>query len=305
MDEHADDADEPRRRKVPNRAGRSPSPDPPPRAQRSRYFPANTINVTSSTSTHGNGASSSGKVTLRGPGTADAMKEFARTVGLSPPCAPPIEIPDSDEEDDLYAPPRPTRSSAATQPTPTQDKQKQKSTQKKPIALAAEPSSDDFGFGSEFEMDASFFEEINRAEEEALKRDRDNATAVGSTQTQTQTRTQVQSQTLTRTHVKTEVQSQATTSTLVNTSAVAPTACGSSTVRNTPVPSSRATSMPGPSSSGQKGQVGANNMDVIDIDDDEDEDGEKENVPIPTRHVRRRIAAARRMEESEVIELSD
>lgn len=303
MDEHADDADEPRRRKVPNRAGRSPSPDPPPRAQRSRYFPANTINVTSSTSTHGNGASSSGKVTLRGPGTADAMKEFARTVGLSPPCAPPIEIPDSDEEDDLYAPPRPTRSSAATQPTPTQDKQKQKSTQKKPIALAAEPSSDDFGFGSEFEMDASFFEEINRAEEEALKRDRDNATAVGSTQTQTQTRTQVQSQTLTRTHVKTEVQSQATTSTLVNTSAVAPTARGSSTVRNTPVPSSRATSMPGPSSSGQKGQVGANNMDVIDIDDDED--GEKENVPIPTRHVRRRIAAARRMEESEVIELSD
>lgn len=42
-------------------------------------------------------------------------------------------------------------------------------------------------------------------------------------------------------------------------------------------------------------------MDVIDISDDED----KENMPVPTRHVRRRVANPAAVEDVDIIELSD
>ncbi|KAI0707358.1 hypothetical protein C8Q76DRAFT_152731 [Earliella scabrosa] len=287
MVEHADDADGPRRRKLPSRAGRSPSPDPPPREQRSRYFPAEEA---------GPVPNAGGKVTLRGPGTDAALKEFARTIGLSPPRAPPVEIPDTDDEDSSYGPPasgRATRPGTRAGSVHTQDpKQTSKSVQKQKATDWVEPSSDDLF--DKFDMDANFFEEVDRVEEEALKREG------GSTQPRTQTQVQ-------RTQVKTEGRSQATSATLVSTAPAAATSRtatatgrGSSASRNTPVPNSRATSALGTSSSGSKGQPSVTQSDVITIDDDEDT--EKENVPIPTRRTRMRIA--RRVDE-DVIELSD
>ncbi|KAI0719279.1 hypothetical protein C8T65DRAFT_52423 [Cerioporus squamosus] len=207
--EHADDEGEPRRRRIPSRANRSPSREPPPRARdRSRYFssPDDASGPSSNSS-----APSSAKVTLRGPGTEAAMKEFARTIGLSPPRPANIEIPDSEEED-LYAV-APTRqlttasgggAAAAVRNAVKQDP-------KQEASLLTEPSSDDFG-PDEFDVNEEVLRELERVEQQAYPN------GGGSSQSQTATRVQAQTQTQTQTKVKAEVSSRATTATRATSS---------------------------------------------------------------------------------------
>ena len=82
--DHDDDAGQPRRRKLPARMNRTPSPEPPARRAaplpqpdtRSRYF-ANT-----------------------GPGATNPSAALAQERLLSPTGRPPIFVPDSDEEEE-------------------------------------------------------------------------------------------------------------------------------------------------------------------------------------------------------------
>ncbi|KAI1797124.1 hypothetical protein LXA43DRAFT_396625 [Ganoderma leucocontextum] len=350
--EHADDFAEPRRRKRPTRAGRSPSPDPPPRdevLQCSRFFGAGSRGKgkekerrTESADRDGDGDGDGdgdddgeATVTLTGPGSRDAMKEFARTIGLSPPRATAIEIPDSDgegsDEDAFVSAPKPIN--AASRPLDVarakaktaqkaQDHDKDKDKDKgKEVIFGAEPSSDDYGF--DFEMDDSFLEFVSRAEKEGLRGAAaggpTNVNGKSSTTTRTQTQTQTQVGTQPQAKVQVPVNSQATSATLFSLGG-ATAMSTSSTVRgrvasrkNTPTipgtsaPGSRATSVLHTSSSHSipiaKRNAGAatGSMNVIDISEDEEEI-DKENVPVPTRHVRRRVA---RQADADVIELSD
>ena len=351
--EHADDAAEPRRRKRPTRVGREPSPEPPPREevlQRSRFF----------------GAGSRGKekqrekregkkerdeeegddeatVTLTGPGSRDAMKEFARTIGLSPPRAPIIDIPNSDEEEDAdedpfsSAPPRSTNPASrpldvararAQKAKAKEEKEKDKAKERdrkkdkgKDVVFGAEPSSDDYGF--EFEMNDSFLEFVSRAEEEGLKGTPPAApppSVNGKSATTKQSKTQagMQVQATAKAKTQAQVNSQATSATLfrlggttrVSTSTTSTVGDRATSRKNTstvPSPGPRATSIPHtsprPSIPITKRNVGtaSGSMDVIDISEDEEEI-DKENVPVPTRHVRRRVAT---QPDTDIIELSD
>ncbi|RPD60079.1 hypothetical protein L227DRAFT_106292 [Lentinus tigrinus ALCF2SS1-6] len=283
--EHADDEGEPRRRRIPSRANRSPSREPPPRARdRSRYFPTPDDASRSS-------SVSSAKVTLRGPGTEASMRELARTMGLSPPRPANIELSDSEEED-LYAIALAPRKAAASgtgtrnaAKLDTRQKSKQKAT------LPAEPGSDDFG-SDDFELNDEMLRAIDHAEKQAYQK--------GSNGSQSQSQSQVQAQTQTK--VKAEVLSQASATLAVTaTSSTAVASRATSGMGSGSGPASRATSVPGTSSSGSKGGTGGADLSVITISDDE-EDIEKENVPIPTRHIRRRIEPH---PNNEVIELSD
>ncbi|EED85945.1 predicted protein [Postia placenta Mad-698-R] len=82
---HDDDEGQPRRRKVPSRTQRSPSPDPPPRTMRSQYFVSGSDSGTGSRS-H----------------THNPSADIARERLFSPHRQPPVVVPDSDEED-LFA----------------------------------------------------------------------------------------------------------------------------------------------------------------------------------------------------------
>ncbi|KAI0951277.1 hypothetical protein AcW1_008360 [Taiwanofungus camphoratus] len=250
---HDDDAGQPRRRKLPSRAGRSPSPTPPPRTANrpgtqthSRYFSP--------------GASSHGAY-VRNP-SADLARERL----FSPHRQPPVVVPDSDEDE--FDTPSATLVSAKP-PRGT--------------AMSTNAPSDEFDFESDF-ADDSFLEQVDRMEREAL------GLNAGPTQV---------------------TQTTVATSTLVGTSA-------SATQRTSVQSSNEASgsgsgSRSGPSTAGSsrigaaQGEGGSAAMDRVDLDviaiDDSEED-DKENVPVPTRHVRRRIASLD-AEADEVIILSD
>ena len=269
---------------------RSPSREPPPRARdRSRYFP-------SPDHTSGSGPEPIAKVTLRGPGTEAGLGEYARAIGLTSSRPLNIEIPDSEEEEDLYSI---ASTRKATTPAsngngnPAKPDAKQKSKQKAPDT--AEPGSDDYG-PDEFDellQNEEFLREVDDAEKRAYQKDSESS--------QKQSQTQVQARTQTK--IKAEVLSQATSATLASTAASSTAIASRVTSGNGSgsMPASRATSVPGSSSSGSKGGTGGADLSVITISDDE-EDIEKENVPIPTRHIRRRIDPRAN---DDIIELSD
>ncbi|KAI0367763.1 hypothetical protein BV20DRAFT_537213 [Pilatotrama ljubarskyi] len=306
--EHDDDAGQPRRRKRPSRAGRSPSPDPPPREavlQRSRYFSKPTSGL-NNLATVSNGAPSGGvdaEVDMEDDvgrvrvdsGDADAMQNLARAIGLSPARPAPAHVPlkEDDSDDDPLAP------SSNGHPG-ANGKGKGKGKQRAEPVFG-EPASDDYGF--EFEMDDSFLEQVDRAEQEALLRaaaaNLDSRTNGSQSQSQTHVGS-AQTHVRTRTQIKAEPQSQYTTTTTSKTLFSTAAAGTAGTQRPVPRPIPRAGSAaagPGTSSSGSGADVP---MDVIDISDDDVED--KENVPVPTRHVRRRVALP---VDADVIELSD
>ncbi|KAI0359862.1 hypothetical protein OH77DRAFT_874162 [Trametes cingulata] len=294
--EHDDDAGQPRRRKRPSRAGRSPSPDPPPREvvlQRSRYFSKPPSGVSSSAG-RANSLQAGAEVDMDedvgrvrvDSGDADAMQNLARAIGLSPqrPAPAPIPLHDSDNEDPFGA--------GSNDHTSTKSNGNGKGKEKQRAEpVFGEPGSEDYGF--EFEMDDSFLEQVDRVEQEALLRAAASnleGRANGS-QAQAQSQTLVASvQTHTHTQIKAEPRSQSASRTLF----------GAGSQRPLPRPIARAGSAaagPGTSSSGSGADVP---MDMIDISDDEVDD--KENVPVPTRHVRRRVALPA---DADVIELSD
>jgi len=242
---HDDDEGQPRRRKVPNRAQRSPSPEPPPRTtdnagSRSRYF-----------------ASGSGSQSR----THDPLDAITHERLFSPHRQPPIVIPDSDEEDELQNAPSNTLAISG---------------KVRAISGTVIPSprthSSEFDFGDDNFEDAAFLEEVSRVEREAL--------AGGATTTQVTD----------------------TNATLVETT------WGSS---STVLPSLPSASRPASGSNSsltsntRAGGTATDRVDfgVITIDDTEEDD--KENVPVPTRHVRRRTARSVPTSQQDVIELSD
>ena len=277
-------------------------------------------------------------MTLTGPGSRDAMKEFARTIGLSPPrAAAAIEVPDSGEEgsdEDPFAS-APRSSNAASSSSRPLDaarvraKAREKDTEKEKkgkgkdkrkgneVIFGAEPSSDDYGF--DFEMDDSFLESVSRIEEEELRQPPPNGK---SDPTQRQTQTQTQTQVGTNPQSKTCVNSEGASAKLFSLSGATAVSmsmpnlstareCTPSTTRKnastvlsrgtgTPAPGSGGASIPRPLAKRNAGAA-AGAMDVINISDEEEEI-DKENVPVPTRHVRRRVA---RQADTDVIELSD
>ncbi len=214
------------------------------------------------------------------------MHEFARTIGLSPPRPANIEIPDSEEED-LYAtaPVRNPAASTGAAKAGHAAKQDSKQTSMQKVPLFADSSSDEFG-PDEFVINEEFIREINAAEQQAY-------------QTQSQSQTRVQAPTQTK--VKAEVSSRAASAALAVAAASSTAVASRSTPGMGSRAASRATSVPGTSSSGSKSGTTSVSMDVINISDDED-DIEKENVPIPTRHVRRRVEPRAN---DDIIELSD
>ncbi|OSD06568.1 hypothetical protein PYCCODRAFT_946958 [Trametes coccinea BRFM310] len=264
--EHEDDAGQPRRRKRPSRAGRSPSRDPPPRdtmAQSSRYFskPASTsskaaANGSSNGVANGRIDEDAGRVRID-TGDASAMHDLKRAIGLSPPRAPPVEVPDSDDEEFFTSGTR----------TSSNGKDKQRAD-----LSFGEPGSEDYPF--DFEMDDSFLEQVSRVEQEAY---------LHGASSQSNGKSQFHASIAVGTQVKAEPRSQSASKVLGNGAAATGTA------------KSRAGSVLG---NGAGRDVP---MEVIDISDDEIE-VDKENVPAPTRHVRRRVAS---VEQEDVIDLSD
>ncbi|KAH9850372.1 hypothetical protein C2E23DRAFT_324226 [Lenzites betulinus] len=312
--EHDDDMGQPRRRKQPSRVGRSPSPDPPPRqlaTQRSRFFSAKPV------------AAAAGSNGVRpvadeddddleawlhlDTGDAEAKEKLARAIGLSPPRVPaPATSFDNDSSDDdhkaiVKAAPRRTNERGQNMNGNSANKGKQRAS-----PAFGDPGSEDYEF--EFDMDASFLQDVERAEQEALRKTASsNGTAAAHARASSVQAPQTQLR------VKPEPRSQSTTRTLFATAATATATLVGSTQRRPAVGTrtgsshnnSRAGSVPGTSS--RSSEVP---MEVIDISDDEVE-GDKENVPAPTRHVRRRIAPPpppppREMSVvDDVIELSD
>ncbi|KAI0331921.1 hypothetical protein GY45DRAFT_553475 [Cubamyces sp. BRFM 1775] len=271
LHEHDDDAGQPRRRKRPSRVGRSPSLEPPPReavVQSSRYFSRNAAGA-NGTAGASNGAASAGlddedagRVRVDS-GDANAMHNLKRAIGLSPPRAAPANIPDGGSEEEVEDFFNPT----------TRASSKGKGKEKAELSFG-EAGSEDYPF--DFEMDDSFLEQISRVEHEAYLRQEPSPKANGKSPMllQPQPPPQPVAQ-----QVKAEPRSQSTTRTFLNTTSTAVGARRSAA-------SSRAAS--------------AAPLEVIDISDDEVE-GDKENVPAPTRHVRRRVAPV----VEDVIELSD
>lgn len=276
--EHDDDMGQPRRRKRPSRVGRSPSPDPPPREavlQRSQFFskPASGASASGLASASADADEDADVARVRvNSGDAGAMRSLARAIGLSPPRAPPADLPESDEDDNPFM--SPTANGASNG----------KGKQRAEVSFG-EPGSEDYDF--EFDMDDSFLEQVDRAAQEALLRGttaNSTANATANTSAANGRASSVQAP-QTQTRVKPEPHSQSTTRTLFTT--------GMATHRR----GGSVAAGPASSSSGADAP-----MDVIDISDDEME-GDKENVPVPTRHVRRRVAPEPPQED--VIELSD
>ncbi|CDO73719.1 hypothetical protein BN946_scf185015.g47 [Trametes cinnabarina] len=252
--EHNDDAGQPRRRKRPSRAGRSPSREPPPREaalQSSRYF---SKDPSTSSNHHANGQANGfanggidedvGRVRIDS-GDANAMHDLKRAIGLSPPRAPPVEVPDSDDEAFF---------TLGVRSASSKGKEKQRAE-----LSFGEAGSEDYPF--DFDVDDSFLEQVSRAEKEAYS-------------SQSNGKLQLHAPAATKTQVKPEPRSQSASRAL--NGAKSRTGSVLSSGRDVP-------------------------MEVIDISDDEIE-VDKENVPAPTRHVRRRVAS---VEQEEVIELSD
>ncbi|KAI0833478.1 hypothetical protein BC628DRAFT_25014 [Trametes gibbosa] len=312
--EHDDDAGQPRRRKRPSRVGRSPSPDPPPRElplQHSRFFSAKPAAAATGSNDMPPGADEDEddpEAWLHlDMGDAAAKQTLARAIGLSPPRMPvPLTSSgdDSDGDDEKPLPP------AAAQDDPAHRANGIGAIKGKQCEepVFGDPGSDDYE--SEFDMDPKFHEALERAEQAALcqanatfnpKSDPDetsttnngDASSVQAQQTQTRIKPEPRSQSAARTLFAT-----ATTMTLVG-----------DTQRHLPRLGVRAGASSGSSragsATGTSSRASEVQMDVIDISDDEVE-GDKENVPVPTRHVRRRIARPREPSVvDEIIELSD
>ncbi|KAI9060652.1 hypothetical protein FKP32DRAFT_1042211 [Trametes sanguinea] len=264
--EHDDDAGQPRRRKRPSRAGRSPSRDPPPRetiVQSSRYFskPASTSSMAAANGNPNGIANGSidedtGRVRID-TGDASAMHDLKRAIGLSPPRAPPPDVFNSDDEEFF--------TSGARTSSKGKDKQRAE-------LSFGEAGSEDYPF--DFEMDDSFLEQVSRVEQEAY---------LHASSSQSNGKSQFHAAVAVGTQVKAEPRSQSASRVLGNGAAARGTA------------KSRAGSVLG---NGAGRDVP---MEVIDISDDEIE-VDKENVPAPTRHVRRRVVS---VEPEDVIDLSD
>lgn len=211
------------------------------------------------------------------------MRSLARAIGLSPPRAPPADLPESDDEEN------PFMSTIANGASNGNGKGKQRAE-----LSFGEPGSEDYDF--EFDMDDSFLEQVDRAAQEALLRGTTanstasataNTTAPPATIAATNGRASSVQAPQTQTRVKPEPRSQSTTRTLFTAGVPMATHRRGGSVAAGPASSSSGADAP---------------MDVIDISDDEVE-GDKENVPVPTRHVRRRVAPEPPQED--VIELSD
>ncbi|KAH9838497.1 uncharacterized protein C8Q71DRAFT_751554 [Rhodofomes roseus] len=263
---HDDDAGQPRRRKVPSRANRTPSPEPPARAAaaanvRSHYF-------------HN-----------AGPGASNPSAALARERLLSPNGRPPIFVPDSDEDESM-------------------EWQVAGARAREPPAPAVNGSSSDFDMGDEdYFNDEAILELADRVEREELALQsqsqgaggRATASTSGSlAQTGSSGRTVVATASTLRTAV-------ASTSGVAGPSANPRSGSESTTIRGSSLARGRAeSSRPGTQRSAGLGIIAS---DVITIDDSDTDD--KENVPVPTRHVRRRVRPPRSQDPGDIIELSD
>ncbi|KAL6307428.1 hypothetical protein BKA93DRAFT_768219 [Sparassis latifolia] len=252
-----DDEGQPRRRKVPSRAGRSPSPAPPPRNRhetQSHYF----------TSASGSGAGSSSS-------KGRNAEILARERLFSPHRQPPVVVPDSDDEE-----PAPSATAVAGLGPSHQP----------PSPRTA--SSDDLF--DEMYADPALFEQLDRVEREAMA-------------------TQTTSTTAARTATARAIGAASTGPSSISASGSGSGPSGSSSA----VESGLSGVGTGSNSSGSNRGGGADagetertavdrvNLDIVTIDSDEDD---KENVPVPTRHVRRRTARMA-VTRGDVIELSD
>ncbi|OJT11460.1 hypothetical protein TRAPUB_12012 [Trametes pubescens] len=286
--EHDDDMGQPRRRKRPSRVGRSPSPDPPPRdvaLQRSRFFskPASGASASGLASANAGADEDAdvGRVRVNS-GDAGAMRSLAQAIGLSPPRAPPVNLPESDEDENPLLSPSANGNG--------------KGKQRAELSFG-EPGSEDYDF--EFDVDESFLEQVDRAAQEALLR--------GTTATSTANATANTTFSTTATAVATTTNGRASSVQAPQTQTrVKPEPRSQSAARALFATGHRrgGSVAAGPASSSSGGAGADAPMDVIDISDDEVE-GDKENVPVPTRHVRRRVAPEREPPQEDVIELSD
>ncbi|KAI0671736.1 hypothetical protein C8Q78DRAFT_794069 [Trametes maxima] len=296
--EHDDDAGQPRRRKRPSRAGRSPSLEPPPREaalQRSRYFsgPAGDVNGSASSETGANAAAATdddGDRVRVETGEKRAMQDLARAIGLSQPRQAPLHLPSSDDDDENPFAPNASLPGAKK----GADKGKGKG---RAEPVFGEPGSEDYDF--DFDFDDSFLEQVDRVEEEArLRAAASNPNGHGRANVNVNGKSDAQAPT----QVKAEPRSQ---SVGTNKSLLS---AATTLVGTQRPPAHRARSGTPAATAGVAlgTSVGGGGVDVpmevIDISDDEVE-GDKENVPAPTRHVRRRVAPT--LVDEDVIELSD
>ncbi|OBZ72231.1 RecQ-mediated genome instability protein 1 [Grifola frondosa] len=226
---HDDDEGQPRRRKVPNRLGRTPSPEPPPRNRRqqpvhSHYFAGST--------------------------TSNAAAVLAGENLFSPHRQAPIFVLDSDEEDGGVPAPGTTVIGSGKQ----KDKQPEADT------------SSEYAFESD--LGDEILEQADRLEREALQC------------------------------------TQATDATLVETTKTQGTAESTAGLSSSRGSGSRAGLSSSSTGESRNARAAATvidvDEDVISISGDEDD---KENVPAPTRHVRRRMRAI--IDESDIMEISD
>ncbi|KZT73679.1 DUF1767-domain-containing protein [Daedalea quercina L-15889] len=270
---HDDDAGQLRRRKLPIRANRTPSPEPPARGPpppntRSHYF------------------------TNTGPGASNPSAELARERLLSPNARPQIFVPDSDNEDE----------NAEWQVAGERGRQ--------PARLVANGSSSDFDMGDEdYFNDEEILQLVDRVEREELAM---------------QSQTQVAGSRATTSLASTATAVQPTGSsqrTMIASASTSRTAVASSEVFPGPSSHSRSGSEPGiaegrGSSSVRGGAASSRSnarrtarvefasTDIITIEDSDTDD--KENVPVPTRHVRRRMNRLPPSQDpGDIIELSD
>lgn len=279
--DHDDDAGQPRRRKLPARVNRTPSPEPPARPPqldtRSRYFAG------------------------AGPGVENPSATLARERLLSPGVRPPLFVPDSDEEEeaarmdwDIAGQPR-TRPQPQPQPQPVPVRE--------PANGDGNVNQNENGWSSDFDMgdedyfnDQAVLELADRVEREELA---------------LQSQSQSQSVAVSTAQSATAVQTGQTASTSVSTAgtlvASSSALLGASRSESEPRSSTSRTLYSARSRSQSSRPAARRNMaeavgDVITIDSDVDE---KENIPVLTRRVRRRMRPPPSQNPGDIIELSD
>jgi len=266
---HDDDAGQPRRRKVPSRANRTPSPKPPARAARAPAPP--------NTRSH--------YFANAGPGVSNPSAALARERILSPNGRPPIFVPDSDEDED-------------------ENMDWQVAGAREPAVPAANGSSSDFDMGDEdYFNDEAILELADRVEREELAMQSQsqsaNSRAGGSAlpQTGSSERTVVATASTLRTAVASSGPFPGPSSNPRSGSEG-----GSTTIRG----SSSTRGRTGSSRPETQRSAGAEVIasEVITIEDSDTDD--KENIPAPTRHVRRRVNRPLPSQDpGDIIELSD
>ncbi|PCH42409.1 DUF1767-domain-containing protein [Wolfiporia cocos MD-104 SS10] len=266
---HADDEDLPRRRKLP-----APAPTTTAAVTHSRFFPPFSGSASGPGSGSGTGASLS------------PMRTLARERVLSPHRAAPVEVPDSDEEEimnELHH--RAGAGAGAGQGVGGRDTEHEHA-----------PSSDyDFGEDGNFE-DPAFLEDIERVEREALAHAQ--ATQAGA-ERQSEVVAAVASTATSSNRAGRMVMASASTSTQRATIGATERAEETQQMAvQRPSQSHSASASTGARAASRSASVV--DLGVISVDSDEDD---KENVPVPTRRVRRRMTPG--PSQQEVIELSD